>query len=311
MTSHRVQAFFLCVSTVIVASCGRGDKSASADSAVSAPLPALVPSGSAENPGWRLDEAGPALLLSTSENRSIASVLLPSLTDSSLADATNFRLDSLSGMSVDLFKRSGSAGSARMVARNQATDQASCVSWPRATLEGVGQRAWRVGFRKGLVTPIPLDSLEGATPADSLRITTELARLASILPGANDPAFRGLPFAVRKAYRSHDGLVDLLVGDVVRKINEEANPREEHFLILAERPASTDGEHTTVFNTRSAGSEEMVRTNEILAAVRFVDGGNPGVVVSFEYENGGRIALIERVGPSVWKEIWKSAYSGC
>jgi hypothetical protein len=147
------------------------------------------------------------------------------------------------------------------------------------------------------------------TPADSLSITTELARLASALPASNDPAFQGLPFSVRKAYRSKIGQTSLLVGDIVRKINEEANPLEERLLLIAER-GSGDA-YSTVFHSRAAGSEEIVRTNEILAAVKFNKGNRPAIVVAFEYENGSRIALIERLSGTAWKLTWRSAYAGC
>ena len=160
-----------------------------------------------------------------------------------------------------------------------------------------------------MATPVPLDSLEGASSADSVLVTTELARLASALPESNDAVFRGLPFNVKKAYRTKGGPIGLLIGDVVRKINEEANPREEHFLIVAERSSGADGRYTTVFHSRAAGSEEVVRTNEILAVVRFVNGGNTAVIVSFEYENGGRLAFIEQTSEKVWKTSWRSAYT--
>jgi hypothetical protein len=45
--------------------------------------------------------------------------------------------------------------------------------------------------------------------------------------------------------------------------------------------------------------------------VRFVNGGRAAVIVSFEYENGSRVALIERAAPFRWKLAWRSAYAGC
>jgi hypothetical protein len=271
---------------------------------LSAPAPS-IPSA-ALNPGWDKDKEGPVVLIPASEDRTAASVVIPFLTDSALAHAQSASVDSLSGMSFELFDRTGVVGSARLAVSAQMPVSEGCLSWPIMTLEG-NQHSWLIAFRKGIVTPLPLDSLEGSSSSDSLRMTTELARLASALPETNDPAFQGLPFAVRKAYRTHDGGV--LIGDVIRKINEEANPREEHILIVAER-SSAAGQYVTAFHTRSAGSEDAVRTTEILSAVRFVNGGDSAIFVSFGYEDGARIALIDRSENS-WKLVWRSAYAGC
>ena len=168
-----------------------------------------------------------------------------------------------------------------------------------------------MGFVRGMAKTLPLDSLEGASSADSLLITTELARLASALSTSGDPAFQGLPFAVRKAYRFTTGTTTAIVGDVVRRINEEANPREEHHLLVAERVSPGSGGYVTAFYSRAAGAEEAVRTNDILSAVRFVRSERPAIVVSFDYEDGGRVALIERTGNHSWKITWRSAYTGC
>ncbi len=311
MIPLRRQVAILSTAAILIVSCRRDRKPIPADSAELPPGPAIPAVAPRENTGWEEGEAGPVLFLSIPDSKGMAAVVMPFLSDSTLSHTPVFRLDSLSGMSADLFRRAGSAGSARLVARDQSPNPESCISWPVANLEGVGDRVWRVGLRKGMATPVPLDSLEGASSADSVLFTSELARLASALPESNDAVFRGLPFNVRKAYRTKGGPMGLLIGDVVRKINEEANPREEHFLIVAERSSGADGRYTAVFHSRAAGSEEVVRTNEILAVVRFVNGGNTAVIVSFEYENGGRLALIEQTSEKVWKTSWRSAYTGC
>jgi hypothetical protein len=262
------------------------------------------------NTGWQEEEAGPALLLSDSESTSIASVVLPMLSDSTAAGAAVFSVDSLTGMSFDLFGRSGSAGPVILTARDKSSSGEGCIVWPTATLEGKPQRTWRFGIKRGLASAIPLDSLEGLQSVDSVQVTTELARLASTLAASSDPAFEGLPFSVRKAYRGAAGTKAILAGDVVRKINEEANPREEHLLIIAERNQGNTGGYTLVFHSRAAGSEEIVRTSEILGAVKFLS-GRPALIVSFDYENGSRVALIERVTDTGWRIVWRSAFGGC
>ena len=102
-----------------------------------------------------------------------------------------------------------------------------------------------------------------------------------------------------------------MVGNIVRKINEEANPREERLLLVAERSESTRGSYVGSFQSRSAGTEDAVRTNGLLAALSFVQTNTPALVISFGYDEGGQVALLERVANHEWKIIWKSAYTGC
>jgi hypothetical protein len=308
---HETRAKISVLFFIIVAASCRGDgKTSSIDTTPAGEPQAAAGAVVPVNTGWDENEAGPAMLLSSPDNSEIASVVLPSLTDSALARASGLNADSLMGMSFELFARGGNIETGRMTGRAQST-ALDCISWPTVTLQVGDQKAWHVGFRRGMVTALPLDSLEGLASTDSTAITTELARLASALPASNDPAFQGLPFVVRKAYRWSSDRSAVIVGDVVRKINEEANPREEHLLLIAERSASDPSRYETVFESRAAGSEDLVRTSDVLAAIRFVNGGHAAVVVSFEYENGSRVVLIERVAPYRWQQTWRSAYAGC
>ena len=296
---------------MVGASCSPDKKPPAADTASTAQGATSANSAVPVNTGWQEGEAGPAMLLSSPDNPQIASVVLPNMTDSTLAQATVLNADSLSGMTFDLFNRTGMSASGRVSSRAQSVAGEGCLAWPSMTLQLDAQQAWRVGFRRGMVTTLPLDSLEGFSSSDSALVTTELARLASALPASNDSAFQGLPFAVRKAYRASVGRSFVLVGDIVRKINEEANPREERLLLIAERPTADPARYQTVFESRAAGSEELVRTSDVMAAVRFVSSGRAAIIVSFDYENGSRVALIERSGPMQWKQTWRSAYAGC
>jgi len=263
------------------------------------------------NPGWDEAQTGPALFLPVADNAAATAVVNPMLTDSVVAGSAEGAADSLAGLSIELFGRTGLIGSARLSQRAAPIVAEGCIAWPTMTLAESNQKQWQVGFRQGIVTPLPLDSLEGFSSADSAAVTTELARLASALPATNDSAFQGLPFSVRKAYRASSSQPVLLIGDIVRKINEEANPREEHILLIAEKNNVSVSPYQTVFHTRAAGSEEQVRTTEILAAGRLVHGGETVLIVSFGYENGSRVALIERSGNAQWRISWRSAYTGC
>jgi hypothetical protein len=249
------------------------------------------------------------MLLTGQENTVNAAVVLPWLTDSTLASSRAFVLDSLSSMPVDLFYRAGTAGSSALVVSSQPSSTEGCPSWPTGVLSPP-TREWRFGLRKDVAAALPLDSLEGMSPSDSSQITVEIARIASAVAEGSDPVFRGLPFSVRRAYRFSLGNNSVLVGDVVRKINEEANPREEHLLLIAERLTGGDGKYTVGFQSRVAGSEEAVRTSEVLGAVRFVR-GNPVIVVKFDYEEGTKVVFIERIGEKLWRLTWRSAYTGC
>lgn len=284
---------------------GGSDSSALAASKIPASQPAAV------NTGWDDASAGPVMLLAANnDGGSTARLVLPRQTDSTLAAASTFQLDSLSMLPVDLFGPAGSAGQSTIVVSSQKSSGQACLAWPVARLTPHPNASWRVGFLEGKAAAIKLDSISGMTSADSLMTTTELARVASAANANGDPAFQGLPFIVQKGYRFSSGELSVLVGDIVRKINQEANPREEHLLLIAER-SSPGGHYVVAYQSRSAGSEDAVRTAAVLAAVRFVQPAKPALVVSFQYDDGGQVGLIERTGDHQWRITWRSAYTGC
>lgn len=277
---------------------------------VAAPPVAPPVSVTALNTGWDEEVAGPAMLLSIADNSAAAWVVLPFLDDSTIESA-DFDIDSLSEKPVELFSRRGLSGATALVIKPDSAQREGCLSWPQAGLAEIPPDHWRVGFVRGVVAPLPLDSLETMRSSDSSAVTSELARLSSALAEGDDPAFRGLPFTVREAYRFTLRETTVLAGDVVRRIAEEANPREEHLLVVAEKPSTGPGAYTAVFHSRVAGAEDAVRTNEILAAVRFVKSSRPALVIAFDYEDGGRVALLQRMSQREWRITWRSAYTGC
>jgi hypothetical protein len=285
----------------------RDEQPAKMDSiAIDPPVPpaAVVPP---PNTGWDEEAAGPALLLSVADNSAAALVVIPSLTDSTI-DPSAFNVDPLVDANVELFSRRGLSGSTVLLA--DSTRLEGCLSWPQVRLADIAPEPWRIGFVKGTVAPLPLDSLETMKSADSVLVTAELARMSSAVVEGDDPVFQGLPFTVRKAYRFTVGQTMVLAGDIVRKINEEANPREEHLLLVAERP-STGGSYVPVYQNRVAGKEDEVRTTEILGAVRFVKTKRPALVIALDYEDGGRVALLQRMSDREWQITWRSAYTDC
>jgi hypothetical protein len=308
MIRYRVSQAACVLGALCLINCKDSRKSGSPDSTT----PVIDASPSSQpvvvNTGWDAREAGPMLIVADSTGLG-GFMILPALTDSSVASVSNAQLDSAARGAVELFDRSGSRGFGSIAGVSQPASTEGCITWPPVTLQNVATQ-WRVGFMKGVAQALPLDSLDGVNSADSVMITTELARLASAVSVTGDPVYRGLPFSVRKAFRFNDASSSILIGSVVRKINEEANPREEHILLVAEKPL-TGGSYVTAFHTRAAGAEDPVRTSEILALVRFAHDARPAFVVSFEYADGGRVALIERIGARTWKMTWRSAYTGC
>jgi len=301
----------LLVVAIGVTACTADKKPSSDDTTAAVPAAVNPPPASFVNTGWQDSIGGPFLMLPVTDNSAAAAIVLPMMNDSTLSRDSTVNADEYVGMSADLFDRSGSAGSVQLSSRTQATAGEGCLAWPVLAFREPSSRSWQIGLKPGVAVSIPLDSLESMISSDSTFLTAELARLASALPASNDPAFQGLPFSVRKAYRTKSGGMPILVGDIVRKINEEANPREEHLLIIAEPNVSDRSHYATVFHSRAAGSEEVVRTSDVLAAIQFLKNRHAALLVSFEYENGSRVAMIERVSPNNWKVTWRSAYTGC
>ena len=308
MDSLRAKRFLTVISFLAIVACGGDEKKGASDSAVAPMSTTSQPPTPGINAGWDKTKNGPVILLSAPGGFTM--VVLPELTDSSLSATPTFMLDSLSNMPVDLFSRSGLAASATLLVASQRSNTDGCLSWPVGTLSPSPSKPWSAGFRTGVAVPLKLDSLEGMTSGDSSFVTTEIARVASAVAEGTDPTFRGLPFAVRRAYRFQFGTTSVLIGDVVRKINEEADPRVEHLLLVAERAGDAGSKYVVAFESRVAGAEDVVRTSEVLAAVRFAQ-GRPTIIATFEYEDGSRLVLLERTSQKEWKITWRSAYAGC
>jgi len=309
MISSRAQSFLVFTILVSCISCNNGDKTAAADSVIALQPQPSPPRAMEINPGWDSIEAGSAMLLSVPDKMATAAVVLPYLTDSSLASTRTFAVNEFSGAQFELFGRGGLSGATTLKVNSQNRSSEGCAAWPAGSLSPLPLKTWRAGFRKGAAKGLALDSLQGMSQADSSFITSEMLRLAAASVEGGDPAFRGLPFAAQRLYRFQLGEISVVIADVVRKINQEANPREEHILLVAERSAPGTG-YSLAFQSRVAGSEDAVRTNEILGAVKFIR-GRPAIILTFEFEDGGKIALLERVASQQWKITWRSAFTGC
>jgi hypothetical protein len=144
---------------------------------------------------------------------------------------------------------------------------------------------------------------------DSAKLIGDVLSIAAHLTDGKS-AFQGIPFSVRKAYRFDTPALSVIVAEIVRRINEEANPREERLLLLGDQPSGENNYHLA-FHSRAAGAEGSLETNDVLAAFTLTRSGRPAVAVTFDYEDGGKIGLLERISGKEWKLVWKSAYSGC
>jgi hypothetical protein len=291
---------------VSIAACR--DKARDATDSARASLPAVYPANPLGNTNWDVD-AGPVMVVSRASGDSIA-IVLPEATDSTIESLQGVS-PPMSGLTFDLFGRGGRIASSVGVLVLPPVDvKQECDSWPLAKLRSAHSN-WRVGFSSGRVHAIVLDSIEAMPSADSAALAASLAQMAATLPIVSDPTFRGLPFRVRSAYTFRLDSIDAVIADVVRSVNEEANPRLEHLLIIGERPAGTRGKYNLRYFSRTAGAEESTQATEVLAAVQIGAEKRPAIVVNIEYDDGGKLGLIERTGPDEWRATWKSAYTDC
>jgi hypothetical protein len=276
------------------------------------PPPDSAPSPAAT--GWDA-ELGPALFVAGGAPGEAVAVF-PEFTDSTLTDTTTFDVAALAPSEVELFTRAGSVGRARLaLTAGPRRAPAECTAWPTARVErSGGSGGWQVAFPAGQAVALPLDSIEDNTPADSALLAAAVTRLAASLPGDTAPMFRGLPFFVRSARRFTPAPgVEAVVGQLVRKVNQEANPREEHLMVIGERPAggAANVPYAAAYVERVSGLEETIEASDVLAAVQLGAERKTTLVIGRDYGDGMVYALVERVGDGRWRLRWSSAYAGC
>jgi len=272
-------------------------------------LPAVFSLGPSSSTNWNVN-AGPVMLLSAGNSSDSVSIVLPEATDSTI-DLIQDVTPPVSGFVFELFNRGGKVDSTRVSPEKLGADTIrDCSTWPIGRTQSA-HPGWRVGFVRGNVRAIPLDSIESLPSADSAMLAASLTQTAATLPVSSDPTFRRLPFRVKSAYTFRLDSVEVVIADIVRTLNEEANPRIEHLLLIGERSTGTKGRYAVGYFSRIAGAEETMQATEVLAAVRIGVSKSPAMVVSVESEEGVKLGLIERTGPGQWRSTWKSAYTTC
>ena len=283
------------------------DKAGNGDAGRS--LPGVFSLGPTSNTNWNVN-AGPVMLLSAGNGSDSVSIVLPEATDSTIELMQDVP-PPVSALVFELFNRGGKVNFTRVSPQKMVADTTrECSVWPIGRTQ-TAHPDWRVGFVRGNVSGIALDSIGSLPSADSAMLAASLAQTAATLPVSSDPTFRRLPFRVQSAYTFRLDSVEVVIADVVRALNEEANPRIEHLLLIGERPIGTKGKYAVGYFSRVAGAEETMQATDVLAAVRIGASKSPALVVSVESEEGVQLGLIERTGPGQWRPTWKSAYTTC
>lgn len=217
--------------------------------------------------------------------------------------------DVVRGFVADAVAADGAAGSLRI--RGFASIEEECAVWPAVALSADSSRSWTVAFQRGVASPIVLRPIESLTSPDSARLAVQLTRLAAVLPNDTSRAFRGLPFVIRAAHRFSLSVgTEAVLAEIVRRVNVEANPREETLLLIAERDAPT-AEWRVAYSERASGAEVHVERATPLAAVTLGSQALPTVVIERTGEDWVTYAFIERSRDGTWRESWESAHSGC
>jgi hypothetical protein len=238
----------------------------------------------------------------------------PSYSASQRLDTLRVDPAAVADTELDLLSPADSVRMAR-VAAVTADSATGCANWARVRLVGTDGRPpslpWAVGFPRGRVKGVAFDSLPALPPADSARLTMMVARASSRAPGDSAAAFRGRPYVVRQANRFHlaDGR-QLVFAEVVRVVNQEANPLQEELMLVVETEPGSRDDVVIAYSDRQIGLEEAVESVALLSAFRLRD-GTWSLLVQRELRDGARLVLLERSSPGRWVVRWRSAFSGC
>ncbi|MBL0938870.1 MAG: hypothetical protein IBJ03_08245 [Gemmatimonadaceae bacterium] len=267
--------------------------------------------GPASNSGWD-GAAGPFVVLPTVDGAYVmGSFLLPDATELTVGDTVGVGAMIGDG-AVDLFNRSGQVLAGRLQVEAPQSQEIGCTAWLVARIRSDSGVVvpWTAAFRAGRVQPVALDSIEGMTGRDSALFAAALARLASGLPDDTSSTFRGRPFVVLRAWRTAGSDSSLAVATLVRRVNQEDNPREERLVMIIDTPARDSKQWKVGWHERASGAEDELVVAEPLLAFRVR--GSEELRVLFGRDDGvalGAAVLTRQV--SQWRVLWESAVAGC
>jgi hypothetical protein len=290
---------------IALAACERANRSdVRGDTTLPLPVGAVESLPGAEAPRRWESSAGAVLLV---RDDSLTRAIYPTVTQ---LDSTAVLDEALvRGLIADAVGAEGRAGAFRI--RGFAPVDEECAVWPAVVLSTDSAQNWTVAFQRGVSTPITLRPIESLASTDSARLVVQLTRLAALLPNDTSRAFRGLPFVIRAAHTFvPQGGTESVVGEIVRRVNVEANPREETLLLIAERDGPS-AEWRVVYSERASGNEIHVERATPLAAVQLGAAALPTLVLERAGSDWIAYALVQRQRNGQWRESWESAYSGC
>jgi len=262
--------------------------------------------------GWD-STAGPYVVLPTVDGGLTSGSLLR-------ADASEQTVSDTGGVGrlladgkIELFSRSGRLATALLTIAAAPRVDAGCTAWPVARLAtdaGTTIAPWTAAFAANKITAIPLDSIEGLSSRDSMRLAIDLTRLASGLRDDTSTTFRGLPFVVLRAYRARGLDTSFIVATLARRVNQEADPKEERLVIVVDVTGDDSKLWTVAWHERASGNEEELVVAEPLLAFRA--NGAPEVRLLFGRDDGIALgAAVLARGKSGWYVLWESAVAGC
>lgn len=289
----------------VLAACERANQPSSRTDTTLPPSVGAVESLPAAEPTRQWENSAGTVLLVRDD--SLTRVIYPTVRQ---LDSTAVLDEALvRGFVAEAMAADGAAGSIRV--RGFSPIDEECAVWPAVVLSTDSARDWSVAFQRGVSTPIALRPIDSLASADSARLAALLTRLAASLPNDTARAFRGLPFVIRAAYTfTPMPGVESVVTEIVRRVNVEANPREETLLLIAERDRAS-GEWRVAYSERASGDEVHVERATPLAAVKLGATALPTLVLERAGADWVAYAFIQRHGDGRWRESWESAYSGC
>lgn len=293
------------ISALIVAltlsACERAKTPPSAESAAAKPVTPIDTTAQVTVQSWN-SSAGPVLLVAAPDDPTQARIVVPDTTNAaSTLAALPHPAD------VTLFSRSGTVQTASLPSVSPSPN--GCAV---ATLDAAPPpKGWSVGFIGGVISPVPTDSMESISRADSASLVVWMNRLASALPNDTAGRFTGLPFVVRSLWRINvAGGAPIVIGALDRHLNQEATPLQEHTFLVAQGSAS-DSAYTTVYSERSYGPEETIQNQELLAAALLGSTKELALIIARDFGDSTAYALIERGDDGRWRQRWLSPRRQC
>lgn len=267
----------------VVAACGRADNAAVASrgaSSVASDSTAIAVSGE-----WPADLG--TLLVIPADTENLAVVLYPAAPSTAIDPKVELALLGANGASI------------RSKAAVSGTDSAHCGDAPVLRLARAAPAFWSLGVAGAKGRPVSTDSLDAMSSEDSVAFTREGARLASIVSARIASRLSGLSFSLVGLRRLRMGDTTIIAAQLVRRVNQEANPAEERTLIVAEQIGR--GQFSMVHSGRSEGTEETAAHSDLIGAFRV--GATLYLVVSTDAPSGSTVEILERSGGS-WRVRW-------